>query len=79
MATGRYVVNDHHGYRFAFMPGSAGQAPSEEKKMMKRDENKMSKKRHIQVAILCSPLARSREKCPKAESIEVLWFHFLCE
>ena len=43
MATGRYVVNDHHGYRFALMPGSAEQAPSEEKKMMKRDEHKMSK------------------------------------
>ena len=43
MATGRYVANDHHGYRFALMPESAGQAPSEEKKMMKRDEHKMSK------------------------------------
>ena len=33
MATGRYVVNDHHGYRFALTPGSAEQAQSEEKKM----------------------------------------------
>ena len=48
LATGRYTANDYHGYMFALMPGGAGQAPSEEKKMMKRDEHKISKKRHMQ-------------------------------